>query len=178
MKALLIGVAASCMLLIQPLLAHTAQVAGKTVSMPGWTEAPYNLHNPFARIIRGELPAYKVYEDAHVLAFLSLDQNAAGHVLAISKNSKAQNIMEMSPQDLLRVMRVAQRVARAEAIALHADGVVIQQNNGAAGGQTVFHLHVHVIPHWNGRPPDFARDDQGRLDRQAIAARIAAAMSN
>lgn len=176
MKYLLLGLTASCMPLVYPLAAHADQAVN--VPVPGWTEAPYNPHNPFAEIIRGELPAYKVYEDAHVLAFLSLDQDAPGHVLVISKTSKAQNIMEMSPQALLQVMQVVRRVARAEVIALHADGVVIQQNNGAAGGQSVFHLHVHVIPHWNGKPPAFARDAKGKLDRQALAARIAAAITH
>lgn len=178
MKPRLIGLAVSCVLLSHPLAAHAAQAVATTVAVAGWNEAPYDPQNPFAKILRGELPVYKVYEDAQVLAFLSLDQTAPGHVLVISRNSKAQNIMEMSPQDLLRVMRVAQRVARAEVVALHADGVVIQQNNGAAGGQTVFHLHVHVVPHWNGEAPPFAHDAQGQLDRPAMAARIAAAIGN
>jgi diadenosine tetraphosphate (Ap4A) HIT family hydrolase len=132
--------------------------------------------NPFARILRGELPAFKVYEDGQVLAFLSLDQDAPGHVLVISKTSQAQDITAITPQDLMRVMRVAQRVAKAEVIALHADGVVLQQNNGAAAGQTVFHLHVHVVPHWTGAPPAFARDARGHPDRAALAAKIAASM--
>lgn len=169
--------AASCVLLIQPLVLQAAQVTGTTLAVPGWTEAAYNSQNPFAKIMRGELPVHKVYEDAHVLAFLSLDQRAPGHVLVISKTSKAQNIMEMSPQDLIQVMLVARRVARAEVVALHADGVVIQQNNGAAGGETVFHLHVHVEPRWNGKPPHFALDAQGKLDLRAMAARIAAAIT-
>lgn len=175
MKYLLGCIALGGMLLAHPGITQAGQGA-QLAAVPGWTEAPYDPQNPFARIIRGELPAYKVYEDAHVLAFLSLDQTAPGHVLVISKTSKAQNIMEMSPQDLTRVMLVARRIARAEVVALHADGVVIQQNNGAAGGQTVFHLHVHVEPHWNGKPPAFTRNAQGRLDRRAIAARIAAAI--
>ncbi|MEP6880958.1 MAG: HIT domain-containing protein, partial [Dokdonella sp.] len=125
---------------------------------------------------RGELPAFKVYEDKQVLAFLSLDQAAPGHVLVISKTSKAQNILEMAPRDLARVMWVAQRVANAQVKALQADGVVIQQNNGAAGNQAVFHLHVHVVPHWAGAPPAFARDAHGKLDSTVLAARIAAAM--
>lgn len=175
-KYLLLGIAISCMLLTHPLMAHADQVAHATAAVPGWTEAPYNPQNPFAKIIRGELRSYKVYEDAHVLAFLSLNQDAPGHVLVISKASRAQNIMEMSPPDLIRVMLVARRIARAEVVALHADGIAIRQNNGAAGGQTVFHLHVHVEPHWNGKPPDFARDAQGKLDRRAMAVRIAAAI--
>ncbi len=176
MKSLLGSLALACALLTHPLAtdAATAGQGSATATLTG--EVAYNPHNPFARIIRGELPAYKVYEDAHVLAFLSLDQSAPGHVLVISKTSKAQNIMEMSPQDLVRVMLVAQRIARAEVRAVHADGVVIQQNNGAIAGQTVFHLHVHVVPHWEDAPPEFARDADGKLDRAAMAARIAAAI--
>ena len=128
MKYLLLGIAVSCMLLVHPLVAHADQVARATAAVPGWTEAPYDPQNPFAKIIRGELPSDKVYEDAHVLAFLSLDQDAPGHVLVISKTSKAQNIMAMSPSDLIRVMLVARRIARAEVVALPAEGVVVQQN--------------------------------------------------
>jgi len=176
MRYLLGTIVAACTLCSLPALAWpdhaTTAAPATTVS----TNSHYDLQNPFARILRGELPADKVYEDAHVLAFLSLDQKAPGHVLVISKTSKARNIMEISPQDLVRVMLVAQRIAKAERIALHADGVVIQQNNGAAAGQTVFHLHVHVVPYWNGAPPSFAQNAQGQLDRKAIAARIAAAI--
>lgn len=176
MKFLLGSLALACALLVHPPMARAlpAGQGSATAELAG--EAAYDPQNPFARIIRGELPAYTVYEDAHVLAFLSLDQRAPGHVLVISKISKAQDILQMAPQELARVMLVAQRVARAEVEALHADGVVIQQNNGDAGGQTVFHLHVHVVPHWEDAPPEFARDADGKLDRTAIAARIAAAV--
>ena len=176
MKSLLGSLALACMLLIQPLMARAlpAEQSSATAALAG--EVAYNPQNPFARIIRGELPAYKVYEDAHVLAFLSLDQAAPGHVLVISKTSKAQNILEMAPRYLVRVMRIAQSIARAEVEAVYADGVVIQQNNGSAGGQNVFHMHVHVVPHWEGAPPEFARDADGKLNRAAMAARIAAAI--
>lgn len=176
MKSLLCSLALACTLLFQPPMARAlpADQGDATAGLAG--EVAYDEQNPFARIIRGELPAYKVYEDAQVLAFLSLDQRAPGHVLVISKTSKAQNILEMAPADLARVTLVAQRVARAEVETLHADGVVVQQNNGNAGGQTVFHLHVHVVPHWEDAPPEFARNADGKLDRTAIAARIAAAI--
>ena len=176
MKYLLGAIAATCMLGSFPVSAWSNQVTAVTRAPPTSADARYDPQNPFARIIRGELPADKVYEDAYVLAFLSLDQKAPGHVLVISKTSKARNIMELPAQDLVRVMLVAQRIARAERIALHADGVVVQQNSGAAAGQTVFHLHVHVVPYWNGKPPSFVQDAQGQLDRKAIAARIAAAI--
>ena len=176
MRYLLGTIVAACMLCSVPALAWPDHGATATPAPTDLTNSHYDLQNPFAKILRGELPADKVYEDAYVLAFLSLDQKAPGHVLVISKTSKARNIMEISPQDLVRVMLVAQRIAKAERIALHADGVVIQQNNGGAAGQTVFHLHVHVVPYWNAAPPSFAQDAQGQLDRKAIAARIAAAI--
>ncbi|MGH8157415.1 MAG: HIT family protein [Rhodanobacter sp.] len=175
MKLLLGSAILACILFSSPLLAWPDHGTGTPASSDA-ADSHYDPQNPFARIIRGELPADKVYEDAHVLAFLSLDQKAPGHVLVISTTSKARDIREISPADLVRITLVAQRVAKAEYIALHADGVVIQQNNGAAAGQTVFHLHVHVVPYWNGTPPSFAQDAQGQLERKAIAARIAAAM--
>ncbi|MFA6232136.1 MAG: HIT domain-containing protein [Rhodanobacter sp.] len=176
MKFLLRKLALGCILLILLPTLHAGQVGPGNGSPWVTGEVAYDAQNPFARIIRGELPAYKVYEDKQVLAFLSKDQSVPGHVLVISKTSKAQNIMEMSPRDLTRVMLVAQRVARAEVKSLHADGVVIRQNNGAAADQTVFHLHVHVVPHWVDAPPAFARNANGKLDRSALAARIAASI--
>ncbi|MEO7936359.1 MAG: HIT family protein [Dokdonella sp.] len=176
MQSLLGCFALTCALLIHPRIAHALPPEQGSPSTTLGGASPYNPQNPFARIIRGELPALKVYEDKQVLAFLSLDQAAPGHVLVISKTSRAQNIFEMAPRDLARVMRVVQRVAKAEVKALQADGVVIQQNNGAAGNQSVFHLHVHVVPHWAGSPPAFPRDADGKLDSTVLAARIAAAM--
>ena len=176
MKSLPGTIVAVCLLLSLPVHGWPGSGSTAATAPSDSTNSRYDPQNPFARIIRGELPADKVYEDAHVLAFLSLDQKAPGHVLVISKTSKARNIMEISPRDLVQVTLVAQRIAKAERSALHADGVVIQQNNGGAAGQTVFHLHVHVVPYWNGRPPSFALDAQGQLDRKAIAARIAAAI--
>ena len=155
---------------------HTGAISTDHPAVDQQLDGHYDPQNPFAKILRGELPADKVYEDADVVAFLSTNQKAPGHVLVISKTSQARNILDMSPADLTRVMLVAKRVASAERIALGADGMIVQQNNGAAAGQTVFHLHVHVIPCWNGKPPRFARDKNGQLDRKALAARIAAAM--
>jgi histidine triad (HIT) family protein len=155
---------------------HTGAITTDKPTVDRQLDGRYDPQNPFAKILRGELPADKVYEDADVVAFLSTNQKAPGHVLVISKTSQARNILDMSPADLTQVMLVAKRVASAERIALGADGLIVQQNNGAAAGQTVFHLHVHVIPCWNGKPPSFARDKSGQLDRKALAARIAAAM--
>jgi histidine triad (HIT) family protein len=176
MKYLFGSLALGCLLLTHVPVANADQEPAVAATAPASSEAGYDEQNPFARILRGELPAYKVYEDSHVLAFLSLDQTTPGHVLVISKTSKAQNIMQMSAADLSRIMLVAQRIARAQIKALHADGVVIRQNNGAAAGQTVFQLHVHVEPRWQNKMPGFTRHSDGKLDRTALAARIAAAI--
>jgi len=135
----------------------------------------YDPNNPFARIIRGELPAYKVYEDAHVLAFMDRAPMEPGHVLVISKTSKARNLLEMSPKDLAAVMAVAQKVGRAEVDALGLEGFMLIQNNGV--GQSVPHLHVHVIPRIAGKPAYLAENAPADpKDLEAMAARIKAAM--
>ena len=176
MKFMLCLACAAALCFAAQAFGHTGAITTDKPTVYRQLDGRYDPQNPFAKILRGELPADKVYEDADVVAFLSTNQKAPGHVLVISKTSQARNILDMSPADLTQVMLVAKRVASAERIALGADGLIVQQNNGAAAGQTVFHLHVHVIPCWNGKPPRFARDKNGQLDRKALAARIAAAM--
>ena len=115
----------------------------------------YDNNNIFAKILRGELPAQKVYEDDKALAFLDIMPRAPGHTLIIPK-APARNLLDVSVADLGHVMAVAQTVARAAMQAFNADGITVQQFNEAAGGQVVFHLHVHVIPRFEGvpmRPP-------------------------
>ncbi|ADG09241.1 HIT domain-containing protein [Caulobacter segnis] len=137
--------------------------------------AAYDETNPFAKILRGELPAYKVYEDADVLAFMDRAPMEPGHVLVISKTSKARTILEMDPKDLAKVMAVVQRVGRAEVEALGLEGFMIIQNNGV--GQSVPHLHVHVIPRIAGKPAYLAENAPADpKDLEAMAARIKAAM--
>jgi diadenosine tetraphosphate (Ap4A) HIT family hydrolase/acetyl esterase/lipase len=137
--------------------------------------AAYDESNPFAKILRGELPAYKVYEDADVLAFMDRAPMEAGHVLVISKTSKARTILEMEPADLAKVMTVVQKVGRAEVEALGLEGFMILQNNGV--GQSVPHLHVHVIPRLAGKPAYLAENAPADpKDLEAMAARIRAAM--
>lgn len=129
----------------------------------------YDDRNPFARVVRGELLVRKVYEDAHVLAFVSPRQTSPGHCLVISKTSRARNITEAEPAELNRVMAVVQKVARAQRDALGAEGVWVRQNNGEASGQTVFHMHFHVVPRWKGRDvlpgdgPPASDDELARL---------------
>lgn len=135
----------------------------------------YDPNNIFAKIIRGEAPAYKVYEDADVLAFMDRAPLEAGHVLVISKTSKARNLLEMSPADLAKVMAVAQKVGQAEVDALGLEGFMVVQNNGV--GQSVPHLHVHVIPRIAGKPVYLAENAPADpKDLEAMAARIRAAI--
>ena len=105
----------------------------------------YDQDNVFAKILRGELPAHKVFEDDKAFAFLDIMPRAPGHSLVIPK-SPARTILDIAPDDLAYVMKVAQRIARAAVVVFAADGLTIQQFNEPAGGQVVFHLHVHVIP--------------------------------
>ncbi|HJV44005.1 alpha/beta fold hydrolase [Caulobacter sp.] len=149
----------------------TITPAGPALPLAG----AYDPRNPFARIIRGELPVYKVYEDAVVLAFMDRAPMEPGHVLVISKTSKARNILEMDPKDLAKVMAVVQRVGRAEVQALGLEGFMVVQNNGV--GQSVPHLHVHVIPRIAGKPAYLAENAPADpKDLETMAAKIRAAM--
>lgn len=111
----------------------------------------YDTQNIFARILRGELPAHKVYEDDKALAFLDIMPRCPGHTLVIPK-APARNILDIAPEDLAYVATIAKKVAIAGMKAFEADGITIQQFNEEAGGQVVFHLHVHVIPRHSGVP--------------------------
>ena len=111
----------------------------------------YDPNNIFAKILRGELPAYKIYEDDKAVAFLDIMPRAPGHALVLPKTA-ARNILDINPDDLAHVMKVAQKVAQAAMRLSAPEGVTIQQFNEGAGGQVVFHLHVHVIPRQEGVP--------------------------
>lgn len=129
----------------------------------------YDPNNIFAKIIRGELPSHKVYEDERVLVFLDIMPRAPGHALVIPK-SAARNILDVDPDDLAHVARIAQKVARAGMQVFSADGVTVQQFNENAGGQVVFHLHVHVIPRQEGiamKPPASEKEKPEILADQA-----------
>ena len=112
----------------------------------------YDPANIFARILKGEIPAVKVWEDDDVLAFMDVFPQSEGHVLVISKTSRARNLLEIEPEALARLTAATQRTARAVVKALSPEGFSIMQFNGEAGGQTVFHLHFHIIPRWADRP--------------------------
>jgi histidine triad (HIT) family protein len=111
----------------------------------------YDNNNIFAKILRGELPAYKVFEDDKVFSFLDIMPRAAGHTLVIPK-APARTFLDIAPDDLAHLIKAAQTIARAAVKVFDADGLTVQQFNEPAGGQVVFHLHFHVIPRKIGIP--------------------------
>ena len=137
----------------------------------------YDDANIFAKLLRGEIPSVKITEDEHTLAFMDAFPQAKGHCVVVSKWSKARNILEIEPEALEQVMTQVQRVSRAMVKALNPDGFVVNQYNGATAGQTVFHLHVHIIPRWDGvalRRHSGTMEDADVL--KAHAAKIVAAL--
>lgn len=115
------------------------------------TTPAYDTDNIFAKILRGELPAHKVYEDDMTIAIMDIMPRADGHTLVIPKNA-SRNLLDVKAEDINAVMATAQKIARAQMVAFEADGVTVQQFNESAGGQVIFHLHVHVIPRKEGEP--------------------------
>jgi histidine triad (HIT) family protein len=113
-------------------------------------DGDYDLDNVFARIIRGEIPKALITEDAATLAFMDAFPQSRGHSLVIHKTSRARNLLEAEPETLESLILMVGRVARAVNAALGPDGIVVTQFNGSAAGQTVFHLHFHIIPRWEG----------------------------
>jgi histidine triad (HIT) family protein len=111
----------------------------------------YDQSNIFARILRGEIPCQKVYEDASTLAFMDVMPQAPGHTLVIPK-PPSRNLFDVEPADLCAVMKVTQKIARAVKKAFASGGVLIMQFNEEPAGQTVFHFHVHIIPRNAGEP--------------------------
>jgi histidine triad (HIT) family protein len=139
----------------------------------------YDQNNIFAKILRGELPAYKVYEDDRAFAFLDIMPRAPGHTLVLPK-SPARNILDVDADELAHVAKVAQKVAKAAVKAFGADGITVQQFNEPAGGQVVFHLHVHVIPRRDGvalKPPASEKEKPEVLAQQAEQLKAALAQS-
>ena len=137
---------------------------------------PYDPQNVFARILRGELPATKVFEDHHALAILDLFPQARGHTLVLPK-APARTLLDLDAAALGDLIGRVQRVARGVREALQCDGLSIMQFNGSAGGQTVFHLHFHIIPRFAGQPlsghGSGGQADPGELARLADQIRAA-----
>lgn len=132
--------------------------------------AAYDPSNVFAKILRGEIPCHRVYEDEHTLAFMDVMPQTDGHCLVVPK-TPARNILDAAPDQLAHVIATTQRIARAAKRAFHADGVFIAQFNEAAAGQTVFHLHFHVMPRSEGVP---LRPHSGKMADPATLADHAA----
>ena len=140
-------------------------------------DGAYERDNIFAKILRGEMPAAKVFEDEQALAFMDVFPQSRGHVLVVPKTD-ARNLLDVDAEVLRELIVRVQRVATAVREALKPDGLTVMQFNGAAGGQTVFHLHFHVIPRWDGEP--MGRHGGGGMADQAelavLAEQIGAAM--
>jgi histidine triad (HIT) family protein len=136
----------------------------------------YDTNNIFAKILRGEIPCHKVHEDAHTLAFMDVMPQADGHTLVIPK-SPSRNLLDAEPATLGPLMASVQKVANAVRKAFGAEGILIQQFNEPAAGQTVFHLHFHILPRSAGTA---LRPHTGKMADHAIlsdhAARIRAAL--
>ncbi len=138
----------------------------------------YDTDNIFAKILRGDMPSVKVWEDDDVLAFMDVFPQSEGHVLVVSKTSTARNILEIEPEALARLTAAVQRTARAVEKALKPEGLSLMQFNGDAGGQTVFHLHFHIVPRWADRPmkghghAPMADAEQLKVLAQRIAAEL------
>jgi len=129
----------------------------------------YDPNNVFAKILRGEFPCYKVYEDEHVLAFLDIMPRSTGHTLVIPK-APARNIFDITAEDYGHVARGAHKIAAAAKTAFKADGMTIGQFSEASGGQVVFHLHMHVMPRHDDvalLPPTSRKEDPQVLEDHA-----------
>ena len=113
-------------------------------------DGTYDAGNIFAKMIRGEAPCARIYEDENVLAFLDLFPQSRGHTMVVSRTSQARNLLDVEPAALEALMLGVQKVARGVRAALNPDGLVLTQFNGAPAGQTVFHLHFHIIPRYDG----------------------------
>lgn len=142
----------------------------------GTPMAVYDTNNIFAKILRGEIPCYKVYEDDRAFAFLDIMPRASGHTLVIPK-AAARNLLDVPADDLAHVIKVTQKIAQAAMKVFSADGLILHQFSEPASGQVVYHLHFHVIPCKAGvalKPPASVKEDDAVLKEQA--AKLAAAL--
>ncbi|UUY08000.1 HIT domain-containing protein [Pseudomonas sp. J452] len=138
----------------------------------------YDEQNIFAKIIRGEAPCYKLYEDDDVLAFLDVFPQSYGHTLVIPKKAQARNILDIDSASLAKVMAVVQRLTRVLVDELQPAGVQVAQFNGAPAGQTVFHIHMHIVPRFEGEKLGVhasAKADPAELEQ--LQARLLARMA-
>jgi histidine triad (HIT) family protein len=154
----------------------TAETCAKLQSMELFVmPAEYDDHNVFAKILRGELPSHKIYEDDETLAFMDIMPRGDGHFLVIPKKP-SRNILDADPDSVATIYKTVQKLAKVAVRAFDADGVTIQQFNEPAGGQIVFHTHVHVIPRFTGvslRPHTGEMADNAVLAEHAEKLRVA-----
>ena len=137
---------------------------------------PYDPDNIFAKILRGEIPSVKIYEDEHTFAFLDVMPQAEGHTLVVSKEP-AQNIFELSPDGAAALIKSVRKIATAVKTALNVPGIMLVQLNGEAAGQSVFHIHFHIIPRVGGIDLKFhAHDMADPKTLEPVAAKIRAAL--
>lgn len=138
----------------------------------------YDNNNVFARILRGELPCHKVYEDEHTLSFVDIMPQGEGHTLVLPKEPAA-TLLDLSPQALQATIAVTQKVARAVQRAVDAPAFIVSQFNGEAAGQTVPHVHFHILPRFPGVSlREHARDAADPAALAALAQRITQALAD
>jgi len=130
------------------------------------TSAAYDSNNIFAKILRGEIPSHRIYEDDDTVAFMDVMPQAPGHVLVVPK-APSRNLLDADPAALAKTIPVVQKIANAVKEAFDADGVFVCQFNEPAAGQTVFHLHFHVIPRYEGAA---LRPHSGQMEDNAVLA--------
>ncbi|TCL74029.1 HIT family protein [Rhizobium sp. BK251] len=130
------------------------------------TDPFYDSNNIFAKILRGEIPSYRVYEDDNAIVFMDVMPQAPGHALVVPR-AASRNMLDADPQTLSKVIPIVQKIARASKEAFDADGVTVVQFNEPAAGQSVFHLHFHVIPRHEGVP---LKPHSGTMEDGAILA--------
>ena len=143
-------------------------------------EGQYEADNIFAKIVKGEIPSVKVFEDADTLVFMDVFPQSEGHCLVIPKDVEARNLVDLPAERLAGLFDRVQRTTRAVIAGLAPDGVRVAQFNGSAAGQTVYHLHVHISPCWEGRSlkPHAGGGPVGADVLQPVADKIAAAMED
>jgi len=140
-------------------------------------EGQYDLENIFAKIVRGDMSCVKVYENENILAFMDVFPQSRGHMLVIHKHEQARNLLDVSKDGLAQVIQAVQKLTSAANKALSPDGIIITQFNGAPAGQTVYHLHFHIIPKYEGNLKPHASGGIADMDElKAIAELIKAAL--
>ena len=126
--------------------------------------AAYDPNNIFAKILKGEIPCHKVYEDDDAIAFMDVMPQSPGHTLIVPK-APSRNVLDADPKVLAKILPLVQKIANASKTAFSADGITVMQFNEPAGGQTVFHLHYHVIPRYDGQP---LRPHTGKMEDGSV----------